>query len=56
MKHVADDEFGHWATRDWITPRKRREWENFQRVRTGATDDGRFRRHPRGFLDLESAG
>ena len=56
LKHVGEDEFSHWSTREWVTERKRREWENFHRIRSGDLDEGRFERHPPDFLDREGAG
>ncbi|MBL8985989.1 MAG: glycosyltransferase [Gemmatimonadetes bacterium] len=55
LKFVDEDEFDHWSTTDWPSPRKRREWENFQAVREGRLDSRRFRRLPRGFLDDQLA-
>lgn len=50
LKYVGEDEFGHWSTTDWPSPRKRREWDNYQSVAAGAIDPTRFRRLPRTFL------
>ena len=53
MKYVDEDEFSHWSTRDWPSPRKRREWANYKRVLTGQLDGARFDRLPPGFLETE---
>jgi hypothetical protein len=35
LKDVAEDEFSHWSTRDFPTPRKQREWRDFNLVKNG---------------------
>ncbi len=50
LKFLDVDEFAHWSTTDWPSDRKKREWENFHRVREGRVDSG-FDRLPHTFLD-----
>jgi glycosyltransferase involved in cell wall biosynthesis len=52
LKFVAEDEFSHWSTADFATPRKRRERENFQLIKTGRANDS-FEKLPRDFLETE---
>ena len=52
MKFVGEDEFAHWAEREWTTSRKRLEWDNFHRVRDGRAE-GRLEHHPPTYLDSE---
>ena len=54
LKNVSEDEFSHWSTRDFPSERKRREWENFERVRRGETGGGRFVHMPGDFVDVSS--
>jgi hypothetical protein len=46
LKFANEDEFSHWSTRDFPTPRKRREWENFQLIKQGKVTDSRFEKLP----------
>jgi glycosyltransferase involved in cell wall biosynthesis len=55
LKSVAEDEFAHWSTRDWPSPRKRREWENFRAIAEGRLESGRFSPLPPTFLDDQVA-
>lgn len=55
MKYVGEDEFDHWSTREWLTDRKQREWDNFHHVRAGDIDPKRFVRHPANFLATDGA-
>jgi len=52
LKYVDEDEFAHWSTTAWPSERKKREWENYHRVRRGAVDGG-FERLPATFLDAQ---
>lgn len=54
LKDVSEDEFAHWSTRDFPTERKRREWENFERLRRGETGGGRFVHMPDDFVEVRS--
>ncbi len=51
LKFVLESEFGHWSTTEWPSPRKRREWHNFESIRNGTVDQDRFRLLDRTFLD-----
>ena len=42
LKFVDEDEFSHWSTRQFPSPRKRLEWENVERLRSGASIDTRL--------------
>lgn len=53
LKYVDEDEFSHWSTREWPTERKRREWENYERVLSGRLDEARFERLPSDFLEAQ---
>lgn len=56
LKFADEDEFSHWSTTEWITDRKKREWENFQRILEGGADgDEGFERLPRSFPDDQVA-
>ena len=50
LKFLEEEEFDHWSTTEFPSPRKRREWATFQRLRGGRAD-GAFRRLPATFLD-----
>ncbi|MYK01414.1 MAG: hypothetical protein F4037_05610, partial [Gemmatimonadales bacterium] len=61
LKFLDEEEFDHWSTAEFPSPRKRREWATFQRLRGGGADDadmGAVRRLPATFLDdqLDVAG
>lgn len=43
VKDTREDEFSHWSTLDFPTARKKREWENFNKVKSGKVD-GAFRK------------
>ncbi|WP_420615234.1 sulfotransferase [Candidatus Palauibacter sp.] len=50
LKFVDEEEFDHWSTTEFPSPRKRREWATFQRLRDGRA--GVAVRHlPSTFLD-----
>lgn len=54
LKFLDEDEFDHWSTMEFPSPRKRREWAMFQRLRgggAGSADMGAVRRLPATFLD-----
>lgn len=54
LKFLDEEEFDHWSTTEFPSPRKRREWETFQRLRGGGAGDvdmGAVRRLPPTFLD-----
>jgi hypothetical protein len=45
LKDVSEDEFNHWTPGvDWPTNRKRREWANYQLVKSGELERERFER------------
>ena len=50
LKFLDEEEFDHWSTMDFPSPRKRREWVTFQRLR-GEQEDVAVRRLPSTFLD-----
>lgn len=50
LKFVDEEEFDHWSTTEFPSPRKRREWTTFQRLRDGGADVA-VRRLPSTFLD-----
>lgn len=61
LKFLDEEEFDHWSTTEFPSPRKRREWETFQRLRdggAGGADTGAVRCLPATFLDdqLDAAG
>ncbi|MYC86622.1 MAG: glycosyltransferase [Gemmatimonadales bacterium] len=61
LKFLDEEEFDHWSTTEFPSPRKRREWASFQRLRGGGADDadmGAARRLPATFLhdQVASAG
>lgn len=39
MKDVRQNEFDHWSTNNFPTERKKREWENFNKVKRGRLDE-----------------
>ena len=45
MKDVGQSEFDHWSTEEFPTERKKREWENFNKVKHGSLDEN-FQRLP----------
>jgi glycosyltransferase involved in cell wall biosynthesis len=51
LKFVDEDEFSHWSTTQFPTPRKKKEWERFALLRGGGAIDHRFVPLPAGFLD-----
>lgn len=54
LKYAEEDEFSHWSTGDFPSERKRREWENFQAVKTGDVQSRRrFKPLPADFLDRQ---
>ena len=50
LKFLDEAEFDHWSTTDFPSPRKRREWASFERLRRGRPA-GSDRRLPATFLD-----
>ena len=50
LKFLDEGEFDHWSTTELPSPRKRREWASFQRLRDGHLD-GSDRRLPATLLD-----
>lgn len=38
LKFLEEGEFDHWSTMEFPSPRKRREWASFQRLREGRSD------------------
>ena len=50
LKFLDEEEFDHWSTTEFPSPRKRREWASFQRLREGRRD-GAAHRLPAAFLD-----
>lgn len=53
LKFANEDEFSHWSTNDFTTPRKKREWENYQLIKQGNVDSARFEKLSSKFLDEE---
>lgn len=53
LKFADEDEFDHWSTREWPSKRKRREWDNYQLVKSGRIDPRRFQPLLPTFLDAE---
>ncbi|MCY3598775.1 MAG: glycosyltransferase [Gemmatimonadetes bacterium] len=56
LKFLDEEEFDHWSTTEFPSPRKRREWATFQRLRGGGAGDadmGAVRRLPATLLDEE---
>lgn len=51
LKFVDEAEFSHWSTTDWPSERKRREWDNFHRVKSGRLDPALFEELDSTFLD-----
>ena len=51
LKFVTEQEFAHWSTAEWPSDRKRREWRNFEMVRNGLADPGRFKNLGPAFLE-----
>ena len=54
LKFLDEEEFDHWSTTEFPSPRKRREWATFQRLRGGGAGDadmGAVHRLPAIFLD-----
>ena len=54
LKFLDEEEFDHWSTTEFPTERKRREWENFHRLREGRSE-GAFRDLGIAFLDDQVA-
>ena len=50
LKFLDEEEFDHWSTTEFPSPRKRREWASFQHLREGRRD-GAVHRLPATFLD-----
>ena len=50
LKFLEEGEFDHWSTTEFPSPRKRREWASFQRLREGRAD-GAVHGLPATFLD-----
>lgn len=50
LKFLDEEEFDHWSTTAFPSPRKRREWASFQRLREGRRG-GAVHRLPATFLD-----
>ncbi|MDE2877421.1 glycosyltransferase [Candidatus Palauibacter soopunensis] len=50
LKFLDEEEFDHWSTMDFPSPRKRREWAMFQRLRQGRAG-GAALRLPSTFLE-----
>ena len=50
LKFVDEEEFDHWSTTEFPSPRKRREWTTFRGLRDGRADVA-VRRLPSTFLD-----
>ena len=50
LKFLEEGEFDHWSTTEFPSPRKRREWASFQRLREGRPD-GAVHSLPATFLD-----
>ncbi len=50
LKFLDEEEFDHWSTTEFPSPRKRREWASFQRLREGRRA-GAVHRLPATFLD-----
>lgn len=40
IKDCREDEFSHWSTTEFTTPRKQQEWENYNKVKEGELDSG----------------
>ena len=55
LKFLDEEEFDHWSTTAFPSPRKRREWASFQRLRAGR-GDGACRRLPPTWLDDQLEG
>jgi len=55
LKFSDEDEFAHWSTTAFPSPRKRREWENFLAVKEGRIDPTRFRALSRTFPEDQLA-
>jgi glycosyltransferase involved in cell wall biosynthesis len=53
LKYASEDEFSHWSSRKFVTPRKKREWQNFLMIESGQIDAEEFDNLPRSFLDDE---
>ena len=51
LKFVDEDEFSHWSTTQFPTPRKKREWESVELLRTGGNTTGRLAPLPASFLE-----
>ena len=56
LKFVDEDEFSHWSTTQFPTPRKKREWESVELLRAGGAIDGRLEPLPLSFLDDQCGG
>ena len=56
LKFVDEDEFSHWSTTQFPTPRKKREWESVELLRTGGDTTGRLIPLPASFLDDQCGG
>lgn len=54
LRSLDEEEFDHWSTTEFPSPRKRREWATFERLRAGQTL-GSDRRLPATFLDARIA-
>lgn len=50
LKFVNEEEFSHWSTNDFPTPRKKMEWENYQLIKQGNVDIARFEKLSSKFL------
>lgn len=50
LKFVEEDEFSHWSTLEFPTPRKKREWESVELLRSGGNITGRLTPLPAAFL------
>ena len=51
LKFVDEDEFSHWSTTQFPTPRKKAEWESVELLRAGGAVDGRLKPFPLSFME-----
>ena len=56
LKFADEDEFSHWSTTQFPTPRKKQEWENVQLLRAGGDTTGRLIPLPANFLEDQCGG
>jgi len=52
LKFVDENEFAHWSTTEFPTPRKKREWEHYQMVARGEVDPAHFEPISPNFLEM----